>query len=68
MTVKPEPTAVGSSTTASPQRAGDTRTMSTKPTGLGTKGDGRWGDTIFQSIAMAAGATIIGAIALMASS
>lgn len=29
------------------------------------KGDGRWGDRIFLSIAIAAGATIIGAIALM---
>ncbi len=29
------------------------------------RGDGRWGDTIFKSIAIAAGATIIGAIALM---
>lgn len=28
--------------------------------------DGRWGDTVFKSIAVAAGATIIGAIALMA--
>ena len=30
------------------------------------KGGGRWGDRIFGSVALAAGATIIGAIALMA--
>lgn len=30
------------------------------------QGDGRWGDKVFKSIAVAAGATIIGAIALMA--
>ena len=30
------------------------------------QGEGRWGDTVFKSIAIAAGATIIGAIALMA--
>ena len=30
------------------------------------QGGGRWGDTVFKSIAIAAGATIIGAIALMA--
>jgi phosphate transport system permease protein len=43
--------------------------MSTQPTRGGTLkggGDGRWGDRIFKSIAIASGATIIGAIALMA--
>jgi phosphate transport system permease protein len=42
--------------------------MPTKPDrGSGLKaGDGRWGDRVFKSIAIAAGATIIGAIALMA--
>ena len=42
--------------------------MPTKPPkGSALKsGDGRWGDRIFKSIAIAAGATIIGAIGLMA--
>jgi phosphate transport system permease protein len=40
--------------------------MSTKPSPASSlKGARRWGDTIFYSIAVAAGATIIGAIALM---
>ena len=67
MTLKPEPTAVGSSTTGtSPQQIGDTPDMSTKPTpGSALTGRRRLGDTIFYSIALAAGATIIGAIALM---
>jgi phosphate transport system permease protein len=40
--------------------------MSTKPAQTSAlKGARRWGDTIFYSIALAAGATIIGAIALM---
>ena len=40
--------------------------MSTKPPQTSAlKGTRRWGDTIFYSIALAAGATIIGAIALM---
>ena len=67
MTLKPEPAAVGSSTTgASPPQIGDTPDMSTKPAQTSAlKGTRRWGDTIFYSIALAAGATIIGAIALM---
>lgn len=67
MTLKPEPTAVGSSTkAASPQQIGDTADMSTKTTSTSSlKGARRWGDTIFHSIAIAAGATIIGVIALM---
>lgn len=36
-----------------------------RPSGL-KAGDGQWGDRVFKSIAIAAGATIIGAIALMA--
>ena len=67
MTLKPEPAAVGSSTTgASPPQIGDTPDMSTNPAQTSAlKGTRRWGDTIFYSIALAAGATIIGAIALM---
>src|SRR6476469_1304466 len=69
MAVTPDSTAVGSSTKpTSPQRGGDTPDMPTKP-GQGSalrQGGGRWGDTVFKSIAVAAGATIIGAIALMA--
>jgi len=67
MTLKPEPAAVGSSTTgASPPQIGDTPDMSTKPAQTSAlKGTRRWGDSIFYSIALAAGATIIGAIALM---
>lgn len=67
MTLKPEPTAVGSSTKgASPQRSGNTPDMSTNATPTSSlKGARRWGDTVFYWIALAAGATIIGAIALM---
>jgi phosphate transport system permease protein len=67
MTLKPEPAAMGSSTSgASPPQIGDTPDMSTKPAQTSAlKGTRRWGDTIFYSIALAAGATIIGAIALM---
>jgi phosphate transport system permease protein len=70
MTVKPDPTAVGSSSsTASPPQIGDTLGMPTTPArgaGLKDGGSGRFGDRVFKSIAIAAGATIIGAIALMA--
>ena len=68
MTVKPEPTAVGSSTSTSPQQAGDNEGMPIKTAkGPSLKdGGGRWGDSIFRSMAIAAGATIIGVIALMA--
>ncbi|RDH78841.1 phosphate ABC transporter permease subunit PstC [Mycolicibacterium moriokaense] len=67
MTLKPEPTAVGSSTKgASPRQIGDTPDMSTNPpAGSSLRGARRWGDVVFYSIALAAGATIIGAIALM---
>ncbi len=69
MAVTPDSTAVGSSATpTSPQQIGDTPDMPTKP-GTGSalrQGGRRWGDTVFKSIAVAAGAIIIGAIALMA--
>ena len=69
MAVTPDSTAVGSSaSTASPQQVGHTSGKPTKDRkGSALKqGEGRWGDTVFKSIAIAAGATIIGAIALMA--
>lgn len=67
MTVKPEPTAVGLSRSTSPQQGGAKKGMPIKPAkGSSLKdGGGRWGDSIFRSIAIAAGATIIGIIALM---
>lgn len=69
MAVTPDSTAVGSSaSTTSPQQVGHTSGKPTKDRkGSALKqGEGRWGDTVFKSIAIAAGATIIGAIALMA--
>ncbi|MEV3902719.1 phosphate ABC transporter permease subunit PstC [Mycobacterium sp. NPDC050551] len=68
MAVTPDSTAVGSSETTSPQQGGRTPEKPTKNRkGSALKqGEGRWGDTVFKSIAIAAGATIIGAIALMA--
>jgi phosphate transport system permease protein len=69
MAVTPDSTAVSSSAspTSSPQ-IGDNPVMPTKPTKESAlkRGEGRWGDKVFRSIAIAAGATIIGAIALMA--
>ncbi|WP_264013931.1 phosphate ABC transporter permease subunit PstC [[Mycobacterium] manitobense] len=68
MAVTPDSTAVGSSETTSPQQGGHTPekpTKNRKGSAL-RQGEGRWGDTVFKSIAIAAGATIIGAIALMA--
>ncbi|MDA4100777.1 phosphate ABC transporter permease subunit PstC [Mycolicibacterium monacense] len=69
MAVTPDSTAVGSSAqSTSPQGVGNTPGRDTK-SGKGSalkQGDGRWGDKVFKSIAVAAGATIIGAIALMA--
>jgi phosphate transport system permease protein len=68
MAVTPDSTAVGSSvTTTSPQQVGHSSKKPTKDReGSALKRvDGRWGDTVFKSIAIAAGATIIGAIALM---
>lgn len=68
MAVTPDSTAVGSSITTSPQQVGHTSEKPTKDRkGSALKqGEGRWGDTVFKSFAIAAGATIIGAIALMA--
>jgi phosphate transport system permease protein len=70
MTVKPDPTAVGSSSsTASPPQIGNTPEMPSttiRAAGLKEGGSGRRGDRVFKSIAVAAGATIIGAIGLMA--
>jgi phosphate transport system permease protein len=69
MAVTPDSAAVGSPEMATgPQQV---RHASEKPTkdrkGSALKqGEGRWGDTVFKSIAIAAGATIVGAIALMA--
>lgn len=51
----------------SPQQIGDNSKMPPRPrSGQALKeGGGRWGDRVFRSIAIAAGATIIGVIALM---
>jgi phosphate transport system permease protein len=67
MTVKPDPTAVGPPQKTGPRQIGDNPKMPEGPTsGRALKaGGGRWGDRVFKSIAIAAGATIIGAIALM---
>ena len=65
MTIKPE-SAIGRPTPR-PGPRGDTRSFAPEPpskTGLQT--GGRWGDRVFGSVATAAGATIIAAIALMA--
>lgn len=68
MALRPDTTHSSSPTlSARPKRGGDTPKMPTKP-GKGSalrQADGRWGDSVFKSIAVAAGATIIGAIALM---
>ena len=61
MTIKPE------SATVRPTPRGDTRSVATESAGnAGLQTGGRWGDRVFGSVAMAAGATIIAAIALMA--
>jgi len=61
MTIKPE------SATVRPAPRGDTRSVATESAGnAGLQTGGRWGDRVFGSVAMAAGATIIAAIALMA--
>ncbi len=68
MAVTPDSAAVGSSeSTTSPQQVGHSSKKPTKDReGSALKrGEGHWGDTVFKSIAIAAGATIIGAIALM---
>ena len=67
MTIKPDPSVVGSPAPVGPPRSGHTSIMVTTVTPKsGLKGGGRWGDRVFGSVALAAGATIIGAIALMA--
>lgn len=67
MTLRPEPTAVGSQKVAGPQRDGDTPKMPAKPSQQSAlmDGGGRWGDRIFKSLALASGGVIIAAIALM---
>ena len=72
MAVTPDSTSVGSSSTpTSPRGIGDTPRMPSieptvqKPGSALRPGGNRWGDRIFGSVAVAAGATIIGAIALM---
>lgn len=72
MSLRPDPTAVGSQAKpAGPPQDGDTKQVSAEPpksrSALKT-GEGRldrWGDSIFKSLAIAAGGTIIAAIALM---
>jgi phosphate transport system permease protein len=67
MTIKPDPTAVGPLQPTGPQQVGNTSTMPPQArSGQALKaGGGRWGDRLFRSVAVAAAATIIGAIALM---
>jgi phosphate transport system permease protein len=68
MTIKPEPTVVvAPRTTTPPQQLVDGRLKLPVPSGarLLTSGGARWGDRLFRSAAVAAGATIVGAIALM---
>jgi hypothetical protein len=67
MTIKPDPSVVDSPAEAGPPRSGHTSIMvSTVVPKPGLQHGGRWGDRVFGSVALAAGATIIGAIALMA--
>ena len=67
MSLRPEPTAVGSPRVAGPRGDGDTPKMPAKPTPQSAlmSGGGRWGDRIFRSLAMASGGVIIATIALM---
>ncbi len=68
MAITPDSTAMGSSARPTGQRQiGDTPEMPTKPAKRPAlrPSAGRWGDTVFRSLAVAAGAVIIGAIALM---
>lgn len=65
MTIKPE------SATARPARrpkpAGDTAAVTPEPPrSAGLQTGGRWGDRVFRAVAVAAGSTIIAAIAMMA--
>jgi len=65
MTIKPEPATVRPAPQSGPR--GHTRLMAPEPPGnAGLQTGGRWGDRVFGSFAMAAGATIIAAITLMA--
>lgn len=65
MTIKGEPAAV--STPSRSKRSGHTAPVTPPPPPRsGLRSGGRWGDRIFGSVATAAGATIIAAIALMA--
>jgi phosphate transport system permease protein len=65
MTIKPEPATVRPAPQSGPR--GHTRLMAPEPPGnAGLQTGGRWGDRVFGSVAMAAGATIIAAITLMA--
>lgn len=67
MTIKPEPTEIDSPTAASPRQERDNPSVEKSAPKPGLRaGHSRWGDRIFGSIALAAGATIIAAIALMA--
>ena len=67
MTIKPDPSVVGSPAPVGPPRSGHNPIMvSDVVPKSGLRSGGRWGDRIFGSVALAAGATIIGAIALMA--
>lgn len=67
MTIKQDPTATNPSSRTGSRRGGDTPKMPSDPkNGRALRASGgRWGDTVFRSLAVAAGATIIGAIALM---
>ena len=65
MTIKPEPATVRPAPQSGPR--GHTRLMAPEPPGnAGLQTGGRWGDRVFGSVAMAAGAAIIAAITLMA--
>ena len=67
MTLKPDARSAGAPSPSSGTPIGDTPDMTTQaspPPGL-KPGGGRWGDRVFRSMAVAAGATIVGAIALM---
>lgn len=69
MTVHDEVTTAGQSNSTGPRVGGDTAHMSTKTStepALGTRGHNQRAELIFRSLATAAGATIVGAIALIA--
>ncbi|MBF6349602.1 phosphate ABC transporter permease subunit PstC [Nocardia flavorosea] len=70
MTVNPEVASAGSSTGASPRKAGDTASMSSEPNKPPLRpkggGHGRRAELVFKSLAVAAAAIIVGSIALIA--